>query len=209
MIRKSLFTTLFLLCFLPSFGQKRTKEIDLIRLYDMMQGEFSSALQAAEDSSYFDISLIMTGMWENRPGYWLYVEQALATSIEKPYRQRVYQLLDNNGRIESRVYTIPNGERYFGAWKDVRKLDQLTIDSLELRDGCSIFLEKINKYEFAGSTLNKSCESNLKGASYATSIVSIYKDMIISWDRGFDKNDHQVWGAEKGGYIFIKYKENE
>jgi hypothetical protein len=28
--------------------------------------------------------------------------------------------------------------------------------------------------------------------------------MIISWDRGFDKDDNQVWGAINGGYIFDK-----
>jgi hypothetical protein len=28
--------------------------------------------------------------------------------------------------------------------------------------------------------------------------------MILSWDRGFDANGNQVWGAEKGGYIFKK-----
>ncbi|WP_188926788.1 CpcT/CpeT family chromophore lyase [Shewanella algicola] len=30
------------------------------------------------------------------------------------------------------------------------------------------------------------------------------KDKIVSWDRGFDSNDQQVWGAVKGGYEFIK-----
>jgi hypothetical protein len=30
--------------------------------------------------------------------------------------------------------------------------------------------------------------------------------MILSWDRGWDKEDNQVWGAEKGGYEFIKEK---
>jgi hypothetical protein len=27
---------------------------------------------------------------------------------------------------------------------------------------------------------------------------------LASWDRGFDSTDNQVWGAEKGGYIFKK-----
>jgi hypothetical protein len=26
---------------------------------------------------------------------------------------------------------------------------------------------------------------------------------IVSWDRGFDASGAQVWGAEKGGYIFL------
>jgi len=34
--------------------------------------------------------------------------------------------------------------------------------------------------------------------------LSLKKGELISWDQGFDANDKQVWGATKGGYIFIK-----
>jgi hypothetical protein len=30
--------------------------------------------------------------------------------------------------------------------------------------------------------------------------------MMLSWDRGYNKDDKQVWGAEKGGYRFVKKK---
>ena len=144
-------------------------------------------------------------MWSVSEYYWLYVEQAMATNENKPYRQRVYRLSKvNDTTIESRVYTIKNGENYFGDWKLENPLANLTIDSLEERKGCSIFLNKINKSEFSGSTNKTDCESSLKGATYATSFVNIYTDMIISWDRGFDKGDNQVWGAINGGYIFDK-----
>jgi hypothetical protein len=47
----------------------------------------------------------------------------------------------------------------------------------------------------------------LKGASYATSEVVIYSDKLISWDRGWNDEGKQVWGAQKGGYVFLKQKE--
>ena len=56
------------------------------------------------------------------------------------------------------------------------------------------------------STL-KSCPSILYGANYTTSEVEIFNDKIISWDRGFDINNNQVWGATNGGYIFNKIKD--
>ena len=31
---------------------------------------------------------------------------------------------------------------------------------------------------------------------------------LISWNRGFDENNKLVWGAEKGGYVFMKVKQN-
>jgi hypothetical protein len=32
----------------------------------------------------------------------------------------------------------------------------------------------------------------------------IDRDKMITWDRGFDENSNQVWGATKGGYVFKK-----
>jgi hypothetical protein len=202
---KQLLVLLMLLSFFQTKAQNKIKESDLRNLYNLMIGSFSSENQSKEDSSYFDIRLKMVPMWSESEYYWLYVEQAKATNENKPYRQRVYRISKfNDTTIESRVYTIKNGEQYFGEWKLENPLAGLTIDSLEERKGCSIFLNKINKNEFSGSTNKSDCESALKGASYATSFVNIYTDMIISWDRGFDKDDNQVWGAENGGYIFVK-----
>jgi CpeT protein len=202
---KQLLVLLMLLSFFQTKAQNKIKESDLRNLYNLMIGSFSSENQSKEDSSYFDIRLKMVPMWSESEYYWLYVEQAMATNENKPYRQRVYRISKfNDTTIESRVYTIKNGEQYFGEWKLENPLAGLTIDSLEERKGCSIFLNKINKNEFSGSTNKSDCESALKGASYATSFVNIYTDMIISWDRGFDKDDNQVWGAENGGYIFVK-----
>jgi len=59
---------------------------------------------------------------------------------------------------------------------------------------------------FEGSTEGNNCQSSLRGAAYVTSKVSISKERIYSWDRGFDAEGHQVWGAEKSGYIFERVK---
>ena len=57
---------------------------------------------------------------------------------------------------------------------------------------------------FEGSTNGKQCPSNLRGAAYATSVVTIRPDGMLSWDRGFDDKGQQVWGATKAGYQFKK-----
>ena len=81
-------------------------------------------------------------------------------------------------------------------------------DSPVLREGCKVVLYRVDEGYFEGSTVDNNCNSNLHGASYATSEVIIKEDRLISWDRGFDENDKQVWGAEKGGYVFIKGRKN-
>ncbi len=39
---------------------------------------------------------------------------------------------------------------------------------------------------------------------YTTSEVVLSSDRMVSWDRGWDAEGKQAWGAEKGGYVFIK-----
>jgi hypothetical protein len=199
---KATFTLLFLLNLSSvSYSQK-----DVEVLIDYMVGSFSSEEQAEKDSNYFNIELEMVQLWKDRTdGPWLYIEQAVAESKDKPYRQRVYQLRKrNDGKIESLVYTIPDTLRFAGDYKKEFPLLRLTQDSLILKEGCEVVLYQADDGYFEGSTVDKNCGSDLRGASYVTSEVKIDKDKMISWDRGFDESGNQVWGATEGGYIFKK-----
>ncbi len=171
-----------------------------------MEGSFSSNLQSVQDSDYFDIRLHIKRIWKtNQDGVWLYVEQAVSTALDKPYRQRVYHVTQKDATtIESAVYTFAKPHRYAGDWQKADALVQLTFDSLDTRKGCSVFLIKKDKKTFEGSTHEKDCESDLRGAKYASSKVTVKKDRLLSWDQGFDAAGKQVWGASKGGYIFMK-----
>jgi len=199
---KAAFTLLFLLI-LPIITYSQT-DVDV--LVDYMTGSFSSEEQAQQDSNHFNIELEMVQLWKDRTdGPWLYIEQAVAESKDKPYRQRVYQLRKrNDGKIESLVYTIPDPLRFAGDYKKEFPLLRLTPDSLILKEGCEVVLYQADNGYFEGSTVDKNCSSDLRGASYATSEVMIDKDKMTSWDRGFDESGKQVWGATDGGYIFKK-----
>ncbi len=185
-------------------AKKETPQQTLTTLLSWMTGYFSSAQQAQKDSDYFDIRLRTVQIWkERRDGYWLYVEQATAGSEDKPYRQRVYNIrVRDDSTFESVVYSIPEPLRFAGKWSEPDPLGPLTVDSLLLRDGCAVTLRKIGSIAFTGGTDSMGCTSDLKGAAYATSEVTISKNQIISWDRGYDADGRQVWGARKGGYVF-------
>ena len=73
-----------------------------------MTGSFSSALQAQNDSDYYDISLEMHPIWtQAEKEAWLYVEQSLASMKDKPYRQRVYHVFqENDSSFVSEVYEM-------------------------------------------------------------------------------------------------------
>lgn len=194
----------FLILIILSFAAHAQRDVEALVKY--MVGSFSSKEQAEEDSNYFSIELEMVQIWKDRTdGPWIYIEQAVAQSKDKPYRQRVYQLRKrNDGKIENIVYTIPDPSRFAGDYKKEFPLIRLAPDSLTLREGCEVVLYQADDGYFEGSTIGKNCSSDLRGARYATSEVLIDKDKLISWDRGFDEDGNQVWGAEKGGYIFRK-----
>ena len=177
-------------------------------LAEMMTGYFNSAKQAAFDSAYFDISLTMKPIW---PGdnhiKWLYVEQAVTANIKQPYRQRIYRLsLVEQEKYESRVYELPDPDRFIHAWENNDIFDTISQDSLISRQGCSVYLQRSGSC-FTGSTHEDDCKSSLRGASYASSTVEICPDKITSWDQGWDDQGKQVWGAAKGGYVFVKQKD--
>lgn len=186
---------------------KKSMKVDheLNQLVELLHGNFSSEAQSKADTAYFNISLVMVPIWTNRTdGQWMYVEQAMASKLDKPYRQRVYHLLHVGANtFTSDIYTIKNALSYAGLQNDKTKLQKLSFDSLELKDGCTVTLIKNNDV-YTGGTDGKSCPSDLRGAKYASTKITLKKGELVSWDQGFDANDKQVWGATKGGYIFIK-----
>lgn len=178
----------------------------LEKLSEWMSGSFTSEEQSKLDSNYYNIHLEMVRIWpERKDGIWLYVEQAANWALDKPYRQRVYKLTDEGcGDVyKSAVFTFKDPLRFAGAFIDKDLLGNLTVDSLSEKLGCHIIL-KYSDCEFNGSTEDITCASELRGSSFATSEVSISKYEIRSWDRGFDEEGKQVWGARTGPYIFKK-----
>jgi hypothetical protein len=132
----------------------------------------------------------------------LYVEQAMMSNLGSPYRQRLYVLTEDEseGTVTSTIYSVLQPERFVGtcAGADVPRINKL---DAEIRVGCEVIL-RADGEGFSGSTVEKNCESSLNGASYATSEVTLSEDTVLSWDRGYDAMDNQVWGAEAGPYIF-------
>lgn len=172
-----------------------------------MCGAFSSGAQAAKDPVHFKpVTLHMAPIWIDRTdGRWLYVEQAMVDSPQKPYRQRVYCVRDDGDAVESRVFELPGDvAKWTGAWSDPSRFDALLPSQLVPREGCAVRLKRQPDGSWKGGTDGQGCESTRQGASYATSEVLLCRDRIETWDRGFDRTGKQVWGATEGPYVFVK-----
>jgi len=169
----------------------------------LMTGHFDSREQARTTPGYLDITLSMQPLWLGRdPGaHWLYVEQATAETPDKPYRQRVYRLsLNDAGEVVSEVFLLAEPDRYIRGW-ETGALDALTEDKLQRRPGCEVYLQPVAG-GFRGATRGQACESNLRGSRWASAEVELDASGLRSWDRGFDADGEQVWGATAGPYVF-------
>jgi len=181
----------------------------LIKLKSFMVGSFNSQEQAEQDTNYYNISLHMYEIWPNQSSedeFWLYVEQAVSKIQDRPYRQRIYHVfgVDKN-KFKSEIYEISNSKDWILAWQAPTKFESLKKSEISLLEGCGVNLN-YSKRAFKGETNKENCFNNFRGASYATSEVTILKSSLKSWDRGYNRDNIQIWGAENGPYVFNKIK---
>ncbi|MEB3203467.1 MAG: chromophore lyase CpcT/CpeT [Candidatus Sericytochromatia bacterium] len=184
-------------------GNEPVRDAELVKVGSWMAGSYASTAQAVADPAFFDVRLHISRIWRWRSdAVWLYVEQAMATHQDAPYRQRVYRLTRVAAdRFESAVFTLPDPDSAIGAWKSANPLSDLTPAALLDRTGCGVYLAR-TAAGYVGGTEGLSCGSDINGAKYATSEVSVDGRRLVSWDRGYDAAGRQVWGARKGGYVF-------
>ncbi len=172
----------------------------------MLSGEFDSSDQAAEASSYYNVHL--WGCEAEAPdldGVALYIEQALSTDQNNPYRQRLYLLTeleaseDGDARAQSIIYRFTSPAALIGTCAE-GELPSFELDELELREGCEVELTW-NGTSFVGGTTGQECSSSM-GGDYSVSDIEIFDDRIESWDRGYYDSGIQAWGSTDGPYIF-------
>lgn len=179
----------------------KTKE-----LANFLIGYFTSAEQAKNDKDFFNIELRIVPVWPDRAdGPWMYVEQADAKTPEKPYRQRLYRLEMQGEKYVSHIYTLKGDPlRFASDWKKPIPLGSASPADIEERKGCAVIMTRNSAGNYVGATAERACSSDLRGASYASSIVDVSPTLLNSWDQGYNADGKQVWGSTKGPYMFVK-----
>lgn len=184
------------------------RRADVHTVADWFTGSFTNEAQAAGDHSYADVRMHTARIWEERQdGIWLYVEQALVTALDRPYRQRVYRFfVQPNGLVVSEIFALPGPSplKYAGWWRRPGAFEDLSPKSLLKRDGCEVVLKKVTETRWSGGTVGGGCGSDRPGVASITSEVEVGPDGIRSLDRGFDKTGKQVGGPTSGPYEFVR-----
>ncbi|MBM4291963.1 MAG: hypothetical protein FJ138_11380, partial [Deltaproteobacteria bacterium] len=176
------------------------------RAYEWLTGSFDSSAQAAADPSYFAIQLKVCPIRAPELGARaLYVEQASLDTPTRPYRQRLYVVSGaGEGAARSAVYELAAPDAWVGACDEPAPRAAAPADA-SYKDGCDVLLTwDEGRGALVGGTQGTGCNSSLSGATYATSEVTLTATELLSWDRGFNDLNVQVWGATEGAYRFVR-----
>ncbi len=207
---KKISSIIFLFFVFYSCNSNRIKDIELHNLTTLMIGEFSNKEQAKQDNSFPNSLMINVRIWKNKPGYWIYSELSDASENNiVVHSQRIinYERIDSI-TFKSTGYRIPNEKDYQSPWKNIGVFDKLTLDSLQIRNGCEVYFKKKTSTIYSGKTNNELCSSSVDYINYISSSFVVSKDKISIWTRGYDKKGKQVWGKIRGPYKYKRLAEN-
>lgn len=131
----------------------------------------------------------------------LYQEQAIDSSLDQPYRQRVLFLSELGGIVESFGFRLVDEQHWAGLCG--QPIAQRAIKTTDLGEVTCVLRLVPHGEGYWGSTPALGCPSRYRGASYVTNTVRLTETTMETQDRGFDAAGNQVWGANEASYQFV------
>ncbi len=174
-------------------------------------GIMDTSAQAAVNSERANVQMVTcrvklqdTNASVNIPdSIFLYQEQALSHRLNQPYRQRFLRLaLSKDGKmVESKAFKPIVEENWIGFCN--QREDRRLVSVEEIIDvDCSVFLVPQDG-NIVGTTQAGGCSVNFRGAVNFTNTIILHSDGMETWDRGFDAQGNQIWGAKDESYQFL------
>jgi CpeT/CpcT family (DUF1001) len=186
-----------------------THPTDVAALARWMAADFSNQAQAFENPPFF--AHIRVCMRPLPPGFQagvsLFLEQAYDLDIKDPYRLRVLHLFATEGGIRLENYAVQEDQEFFGASRDLSRLEKLTADRVEKLPGCDMDVEWTGT-SFKGRVQpGKACIVVRKGkTTYLDNEFEINSEKLVSYDRGRDpETDELLWGSIAGPFEFVRW----
>ena len=188
-----------------------THSQDIVTLARWMAADFSNQEQAFENPPFFaHIRVCMRPLPENfLGGMSLFLEQAYDFMLKQPYRLRVLELKLVDDVIELENYKVKEAEKFWGASRDLDKLQNFTPDLLEKMPGCDMTVKWTGKSSHGQIKPGKSCIVERNGkTTYLDNSFEIDGEKLISYDRGRDpQTDELVWGSIAGPFHFKRWQD--
>ncbi|MEA5503984.1 chromophore lyase CpcT/CpeT [Halotia wernerae UHCC 0503] len=186
-----------------------TNSTDIATLARWMAADFSNQEQAFENPPFFaHIRVCMRPLpLEVLSGVGLFVEQAYDYQLNEPYRMRVLKLVNTGDHIEIENYTVKQEETFYGASRDLQRLNTLSSDRLEKLSGCNMIVEWTGNSFKGRVEPGKGCIVFRKGQNtYLDNEFEISEEKFLSLDRGRDlETDEHLWGSIAGPFHFVRW----
>lgn len=184
---------------------------ELSTLTSWMAGEFSNREQSLEQPVWF-VNLV----WWQRPipfnvlgSIAIFAEQANALILDRPYRQRILQFVENDDKIQVKYWGFKDPAAWTGAGRDRNRLDQITINDIEPLSGCLLDVSLANgRYKAEMPKEAKCCFQYLNESRQVVLGFEVSADEFWSGDHGIDpETGKAIWGAIIDFYKFKKIQD--
>lgn len=173
----------------------------------LLEGQMDTTAPAKENAQAVSVRMTtcriqVTDASADSASIFLYQEQALSNTLSKPYRQRFLQISPSPTTQSVRSLSFrPANATVFAGWCN-KPLADRTVKLSDLGTYvCSVFLKPVGN-GYIGNTPINGCPANYRGAVRITNRVELTPTGMNTWDRGFDANGKQVWGAKTESYQY-------
>lgn len=168
-----------------------------------LEGVMDTTSQAARNPNFVGVQMTtcrVTVDEADEEAIYLYQEQALSADLDAPYRQRFLQIIPGDDqRVDSNTFKPEAPEQWTGLCDRADR----SVSAIALGPQvCTVSLRASVLGGFVGSTPEAGCPVDFRGASSVTNIVVLHEDGMDTWDRGFDAEGNQLWGAEDTPYRY-------
>ncbi len=134
----------------------------------------------------------------------LYREQAVLPKTDEPKLQRFYRLEEEGDLVRLHPFDPKDPLIVRGKWRDPSALALYGSNDMREKPGCAIVLRKSGS-RWEGATADGApCPSVARTAVRTATSLTLEKDALVEWDRGFDEKGKQTWGPREGGTAFVK-----
>lgn len=174
------------------------------RVVQYLEGQLSTSQRAAQNPKIADVTMTTCRVQLEPAGtadrIYLYQEQAITSRMDKPYRQRILEISASplSQTVRSRSFKLVNQTQ----WINFCDRPNQAMHHSDLAEAvCSVFLKARNA-EFIGVTEATGCPAKVRGAVLIRNHIRLYPGGMETWDRGYDAQGKQVWGADDEPYQF-------
>lgn len=132
----------------------------------------------------------------------VYQEQALMEQLGQPYRQRFLAITPDpeTNSVQSITLRPPNPEQWVGLCDRSDRDRAISPEALG-ETTCRVFLRP-SASGYIGQTPVGGCPASVRGAVRMSNTILLHGDGMDTWDRGFDADGNQVWGATTTPYQY-------